>query len=35
MEVTGEGLLIKEVCSGLTPENIQSVIEPELIISPD
>lgn len=35
IEVAKEGLLLKEVASGLTPEDIQSVTEPKLIISPD
>ena len=35
IEVTREGLVLKEVFPGLTPEEIQSVTEPELIISPD
>ena len=34
-EVTPKGLLLEEVYSGLTPEDIRSVTEPELIISPD
>ena len=34
-EVTPEGLLLKELYPGLTPEDIQSVSEPKLIISPD
>lgn len=35
LEVIPEGLLLKEVYPGLTPENIQSVTEPKLIIAPD
>jgi len=35
IEVTPRGLLLKEVYPGLTPENIQSVTEPKLIISSD
>jgi 3-oxoacid CoA-transferase subunit B len=35
MEVTPEGLLLKEIYPGLTPEELQSVTEPKLIISPD
>jgi len=35
IEVTPKGLLLKEVYPGLTPEDIQSVTEPKLIISPD
>lgn len=35
IDVTPEGLLLREVAQGLTAEDIQSVTEPELIISPD
>ena len=35
LEVTPKGLLLKEVLAGLTPEDIQSVTEPKLILSPD
>ena len=35
MEVTDKGLVLKEVAPGLTAENVQSVTEPKLIISPD
>ncbi len=35
IEVTPEGLLLKEVYPGLSPEDVQSVTEPELMISPD
>ncbi len=35
MEVTEKGLLLKEVAPGLTAEDVQSVTEPKLIISPD
>ena len=35
IEVTKERLLLREVAPGLTPEDIQSVTEPRLIISPD
>jgi len=35
IEVVSEGLLLKEIVAGLTPEEIQSVTEPQLIISPD
>lgn len=35
IEVTPEGLLLREIFPGLTPEDIQSVTEPELLISPD
>jgi len=34
IEVTKEGLLLKEVTPGLTPEDVQTVTEPRLIISP-
>ena len=35
IEVTPKGLVLKEVAPGLTPENIQSVTGPELIIARD
>jgi len=35
MEVTDKGLVLKEVAPGLTAENVQSVTEAKLIISPD
>ena len=35
MAVTGEGLLLKEIYPGLGPEDIQSITEPVLIVSPD
>lgn len=35
MEVTPEGLLLQEVAPGLTADDVQSVTEPKLIISPD
>ena len=35
IEVAPQGLLLKEVYPGLTPEDIQSVTEPKLIISRD
>ena len=35
IEVTPEGLILREVVAGLTPEDIQSVTEPEMIISRD
>jgi 3-oxoacid CoA-transferase subunit B len=35
MEVTPEGLVLKEVVPGLTPADIQSVTEPKLIIAKD
>jgi len=35
IEITPEGMVLKEVVAGLTPEDVQSVTEPELIIAPD
>ena len=35
IEVNPEGLLLKEIYPGLTPEDIQSVTEAKLIIAPD
>jgi 3-oxoacid CoA-transferase subunit B len=35
MEITPQGLLLREVIPGLTVEDIQSVTEPKLIVSPD
>lgn len=35
IEVTGKGLVLKEVAPGWTPEEVQSLTEPTLIISPD
>ena len=35
MEVTKEGLLLREVAPGVTAEEVQSVTEAQLIISPD
>lgn len=35
IDATEEGLVLREVAPGLTPEDIQSVTEPKLIISPD
>lgn len=35
IEITSEGMVLKEVFAGLTPEDIQSVTEPKLTISPD
>jgi acyl CoA:acetate/3-ketoacid CoA transferase beta subunit len=35
LEVTKEGLLLKEVFPGLTPDDVQSVTEPKLIIAKD
>jgi 3-oxoacid CoA-transferase subunit B len=35
IEITPKGMVLKEVVSGLTAKDIQSVTEPKLIISPD
>jgi 3-oxoacid CoA-transferase subunit B len=35
IEVTPEGLVLNEIYPGLSPEDIQSVTEPKLIISPE
>jgi 3-oxoacid CoA-transferase subunit B len=35
IEVAPEGLILKEIYPGLTPEDIQSVTEPKLLIAPD
>jgi 3-oxoacid CoA-transferase subunit B len=35
IEITPEGMLLKEVAPGLTAADVQSVTEPKLIISPD
>lgn len=35
IEVTNEGLVLKEVAPGWTPEEVQALTEPRLIISPD
>lgn len=35
IEVTPEGLLLRELYPGLTVDDIQSVTEPKLIISPN
>ncbi len=35
IEVTQKGLLLKEIYPGLTPEDLQSVTQPKLIIDPD
>jgi 3-oxoacid CoA-transferase B subunit len=35
IEITPEGMVLKEVFTGLTPEDVQSVTEPKLIIPPD
>jgi 3-oxoacid CoA-transferase B subunit len=35
IEITPKGMVLKEMMAGLTAEDIQSVTEPKLIISPD
>ena len=35
IEITPKGMMLKEVAAGLTADDIQSVTEPKLIISPD
>ena len=35
IEVTEKGLVLKEVAAGITAEDVQSVTEPQLIISPE
>jgi 3-oxoacid CoA-transferase subunit B len=35
IEVTGEGLLLKELAPGWTAEEVQELTEPKLIIAPD
>jgi len=35
IEVTKDGLLLREVCPGMTAEDVQKLTEPKLIISPD
>jgi 3-oxoacid CoA-transferase B subunit len=35
IEITPEGMVLKEVAPGLTARDVQSVTEPELIVSPD
>ena len=35
IEVVKDGLLLKEIAPGLTVEDVQSVTEPKLIVSPD
>jgi acyl CoA:acetate/3-ketoacid CoA transferase beta subunit len=35
IEVTESGLVLKEVAPGITAEDVQSVTEPRLIISPE
>jgi 3-oxoacid CoA-transferase B subunit len=35
IEITPKGMVLKEVAPGLTPKDVQSVTEPQLIIAPD
>ena len=35
IEITADGMVLKELFPGLTPEDIQSVTEPALIVSPE
>ena len=35
LEIVPEGLMLKEIFPGLTPEDLQSVTGPKLIIAPD
>jgi 3-oxoacid CoA-transferase subunit B len=35
IEVTNQGLVLKEVAPGWTPEEIQELTEPKLIVAPD
>ena len=35
IEVTGKGLVLKEVAPGWTPEEVQSITEPTLTVAPD
>jgi acyl CoA:acetate/3-ketoacid CoA transferase beta subunit len=35
VEVSDNGLVLKEVAPGWTPEEIQELTEPKLLISPD
>ena len=35
IEITDKGMVLKEVAPGFTPDDIQMVTEPQLIISPD
>ncbi len=35
IEITPEGMVLKEVVAGLTPQDVQSVTEPKLIIAPN
>ena len=35
MDVTKDGLVLREVAPGLTPEQVQKITEPKLIVAPD
>jgi len=35
IEVTPKGLLLREVAPGMTPEAVQKVTEPKLLVAPD
>jgi 3-oxoacid CoA-transferase subunit B len=35
IEITPKGMVLREVLSGLTPADVQSVTEPKLIVAPD
>jgi 3-oxoacid CoA-transferase B subunit len=35
IEITPKGMVLKEVAPGISPEDVQSVTEPKLIISKD
>ena len=35
IDVTPEGLLLREVAPGVSPEEVQAVTEPQLMVSPD
>jgi 3-oxoacid CoA-transferase subunit B len=35
LDVTPDGLVLKEVAEGYTPEDIQACTQPKLIVSPD
>jgi 3-oxoacid CoA-transferase B subunit len=35
IDVTAEGLVLREVAAGVMPEDVQNVTEPKLILSPD
>ncbi len=35
IEVTPEGLLLREVAPGVTPEQVQALTEPRLQVAPD